>query len=60
ELCYQDCPVDIKFYESPNDRRCIRCLVCLRESCAFGAISWEMGGTSELFVQGRGKGVTIK
>lgn len=60
ELCYRDCPVDIKFYESPNDRRCIRCLVCLRESCAFGAISWEMGGTSELFVQGRGKGVTIK
>ncbi len=46
DQCYRDCPVDIKVYESPNDRRCIRCLICMRESCTFEAISYEMGGFS--------------
>lgn len=51
ELCYHDCPIDIKFYESPNDRRCIRCLICLRESCPVGAISYEMGEFSNISVK---------
>ncbi len=46
ERCHHDCPMGIKVYESPNDRRCIRCLVCLRESCEFGAISYELGDLS--------------
>ncbi|MFH1147013.1 MAG: 4Fe-4S binding protein [Pseudomonadota bacterium] len=41
--CHRDCPMDIRVYESPNDRQCIRCLICLRESCAYGAISYEIG-----------------
>ena len=42
QACYNNCPMGVKFYESPNDTDCIRCLKCLQESCRFDAISWEM------------------
>jgi len=38
--CFEDCPVGIKFYESPNSPDCIRCLKCT-ESCQYGAIEYE-------------------
>jgi ferredoxin-type protein NapH len=44
EACYQGCPMGVKFYQSPNDTNCIRCLKCLQESCRFDAISWEIAG----------------
>jgi polyferredoxin len=43
EACYQDCPMGVKFYEDPNQKDCIRCLTCLRASCKFGAIGYEIG-----------------
>lgn len=51
DVCYRDCPVDIKVYETPNDPRCIRCLVCVQKSCKFGAISYEMGAKREKVFQ---------
>jgi ferredoxin-type protein NapH len=38
--CFENCPVGIKFYESPNSPDCIRCLKCT-ESCKYGAIEYE-------------------
>lgn len=38
--CWQDCPVDLKVYESANSPDCIRCLKCV-SSCEYGAVSYE-------------------
>ncbi|MBN2244738.1 MAG: 4Fe-4S binding protein [Candidatus Aminicenantes bacterium] len=38
--CLQDCPVDIKIYESPNSPECIRCMKCITV-CPYGAIDHE-------------------
>ena len=46
EQCYRDCPMDVKFWENPNHADCIRCLKCYQESCAYGAISYEIAGFS--------------
>ncbi len=40
EACYEACPVDVKFYKTPNSPDCIRCLKCVK-SCDYGAISYE-------------------
>lgn len=40
EKCYQDCPVEVRFFETPNSPDCIRCLKCV-PSCEYGAISHE-------------------
>jgi ferredoxin len=42
--CYRDCPMGVKFYKTANYHDCIRCLKCYRESCKFGAISYEISG----------------
>ena len=41
--CYKDCPVELKFYETPNSPNCIRCLRCV-DSCKYGAISYGFLG----------------
>jgi polyferredoxin len=38
--CYQNCPVKVKVYETPNSPDCIRCLKCI-ESCLYGAVNYE-------------------
>ena len=40
DKCLEDCPVEIKIYESANSPDCVRCLKCL-DSCKFGAVSYE-------------------
>ncbi|MGA2363680.1 MAG: 4Fe-4S binding protein [Candidatus Aminicenantales bacterium] len=40
DKCRNDCPVDIKIYESANSPDCVRCLKCV-DSCKFGAISYD-------------------
>jgi len=47
DKCYEDCPVEIKIYESPNSPDCVRCLKCV-SSCKFGAISYEFLGKREV------------
>jgi len=42
--CYRNCPMGVRFYEGANQKDCIRCLQCLRKSCKFGAISYEVAG----------------
>ncbi len=42
--CYRGCPMGVKFFESPNDLNCIRCLKCMNELCKYGAISYELVG----------------
>jgi len=42
KTCYQDCPMGVRFYESPNDKDCIRCFVCYNKSCQYGAIGYEL------------------
>lgn len=42
--CYRGCPMEVKFFESPNDLNCIRCLKCMNELCKYGAISYELVG----------------
>jgi polyferredoxin len=42
--CYRDCPMGVRFYEGANQKDCIRCLQCLRKSCKYGAISYEVAG----------------
>ena len=42
--CYNHCPMGVRFYEGANQPDCIRCLKCMRESCKFGAISYEIAG----------------
>ena len=44
ETCYHDCPMGVRFYQSPNDSDCIRCFVCYRQSCKYGAIGYEWKG----------------
>lgn len=51
EACYDNCPMGVRFYETPNHSNCIRCLRCLKESCRFDAISYEIAGTKEFKVQ---------
>jgi polyferredoxin len=43
--CYRDCPMGVRFYEGANQKDCIRCLQCLRKSCKYGAISYEVAGS---------------
>lgn len=38
--CYENCPVELKIYESPNSPDCVRCLKCVN-SCQYGAIEYE-------------------
>jgi len=38
--CYNNCPVELKGYESPNSPDCIRCLKCV-DSCQYGALGYE-------------------
>lgn len=45
--CYEDCPMDVRFYEQANHTECIRCLKCMTESCRFDAITWEIAGQAE-------------
>jgi ferredoxin-type protein NapH len=40
DKCLEDCPVEIRIYDSANSPDCVRCLKCL-DSCKFGAISYE-------------------
>ncbi len=47
QACFQDCPMGVRFYETANSTNCIRCLKCLRQSCQFDAISFEIGGISQ-------------
>jgi polyferredoxin len=42
--CHENCPMGVKFYETPNHSNCIRCLRCMNTSCRFDAISCEIGG----------------
>ncbi|MFW6401206.1 MAG: 4Fe-4S binding protein [Desulfohalobiaceae bacterium] len=42
--CYRNCPMGVRFYEGGNQKDCIRCLRCMRFSCKFGAISYEVAG----------------
>jgi ferredoxin-type protein NapH len=44
KACYQGCSMGIKFFEGANQTDCIRCLKCLRQSCRYGAISYEIAG----------------
>lgn len=46
DLCYRNCPVEVRFYESPNSPDCVRCLKCV-SSCKFGAIGYEFLGRVE-------------
>lgn len=39
DLCRKTCPVNVKFYETPNSPDCIRCLKC-SDACAYGAIRY--------------------
>jgi polyferredoxin len=39
-MCYKNCPVDLKIYESSNSPDCVRCLKCVN-SCQYGAIDYE-------------------
>lgn len=38
--CYENCPVEIKIYETPNSPECVRCLKCL-DTCQYGSIDYE-------------------
>lgn len=38
--CRNECPVDLRIYESPNSPDCIRCLQC-EKACPFGSIGHE-------------------
>jgi polyferredoxin len=38
--CYENCPVELKIYESSNSPDCVRCLKCVN-SCQYGAIEYE-------------------
>lgn len=38
--CYENCPVELKIYESSNSPDCVRCLKCVK-SCQYGAIEYE-------------------
>jgi polyferredoxin len=42
--CYRNCPMGVKFYQGANQKDCIRCLQCLRTSCKYGAIDYELPG----------------
>ncbi|MFP4048606.1 MAG: 4Fe-4S binding protein [Desulfovermiculus sp.] len=44
--CYRNCPMGVKFYQGANQKDCIRCLRCMRFSCKFGAISYEVAGNA--------------
>ncbi len=39
-MCYENCPVELKIYESSNSPDCVRCLKCVN-SCQYGAIDYE-------------------
>ena len=43
-VCAQVCPMGIQFNKDFDSPECIRCLRCLNEACAFGAISLKCGG----------------
>jgi polyferredoxin len=45
KACERDCPMGVAFYEEPNHSNCIRCLKCLRHSCRYGAIGFEIAGS---------------
>lgn len=47
EECHRNCPMGVRFYEGANQKDCIRCLQCLRKSCKYGAIGYEV--TGEIF-----------
>ncbi len=40
DTCYENCPVELKIYESANSPDCVRCLKCVN-SCQYGAIDYE-------------------
>ena len=42
--CLRDCPMDVDFAATPNSADCIRCLKCMRHSCRYGAITFELAG----------------
>lgn len=44
--CYRNCPMGVRFYQGANQKDCIRCLRCMRFSCKFGAISYEVAGNA--------------
>ncbi len=52
DKCFEDCPVEIRIYESPNSPDCVRCLKCL-DSCEYGAISYEFLRRREFSVDRR-------
>lgn len=39
DMCREKCPMNVKFYETPNSPDCIRCLKCA-DAFAIGAISY--------------------
>jgi ferredoxin-type protein NapH len=43
DLCRKECPVNVRFYETPNSPDCIRCLKC-EKVCPFGSISHAFPG----------------
>lgn len=45
--CHRDCPMGVEFYRGANQHDCIRCLKCLRHSCKYGAISYEIAGIAD-------------
>ena len=54
--CYRHCPMGVRFYEGANQKDCIRCLRCMRESCKFGAISYEVAGAQPVEKKQTAKG----
>lgn len=42
--CHKVCPVEINFNETPDSGECIRCMKCMSEACAYGAINLDIAG----------------
>ncbi len=42
--CFDVCPVEIHFDETPDSKECIKCLKCKHEACNFNAIAIDVAG----------------
>lgn len=42
--CHRLCPMEVKFFETPDDPNCISCLACMNKACKYGAISLRIAG----------------
>lgn len=40
DICYKNCPMELKIYEDSNNPDCIRCLNCVK-TCKAGALSFK-------------------